>query len=117
MLGERALAPLWVLRLENWWFLAKRRSLFRFVKLAAWSVVLLVVADAAARYYFGKSVGRLTRSEATELAAALSSPVMHNPVTRTRYFERQLRKITRNMRWWRERAAANNPQSLRHHDR
>lgn len=56
-------------------------------------------AEAGARHYWGKSAATLNRDEAVELAASLSNPVHNNPFTRTDHFQRQVRKIRRNMRW------------------
>lgn len=56
-------------------------------------------AEAGAQHYWGKSAAHLNLDEAIELAASLSNPVHDNPATRTRYFQRQVRKIRRNLRW------------------
>ena len=56
-------------------------------------------AEAGARHYWGKSAAALNPDEAIELAASLSNPVHNNPVTRTSHFQRQVRKIRRNLRW------------------
>ena len=53
--------------------------------------------EAAAQYYFNKSSSRLSIRESIDLAASLTSPVKHNPETRTDYFLGQHKKITRNM--------------------
>ncbi|MDH3712236.1 MAG: monofunctional biosynthetic peptidoglycan transglycosylase [Gammaproteobacteria bacterium] len=56
-------------------------------------------AEAGARHYWGKSAASLNPAEAIALAASLSNPVHDNPITRTDYFQRQVRKIRRNLRW------------------
>ena len=53
--------------------------------------------EAAAQFYFGKSSSQLDRRESIALAASLTSPVKHNPQTRTDYFLSQQKKIKRNM--------------------
>lgn len=53
--------------------------------------------DAAARHYWGIPVGRLSRSQAVELAATLPAPVGHNPATRTSFFDKRRRKILRHL--------------------
>ncbi len=49
--------------------------------------------EAASQVYWGKSVLRLTLSEAAELAASLPSPKTNNPATRTQRFRRRVHKI------------------------
>ena len=56
-------------------------------------------AEAAARHYWGKTAAHLSLAEAIELSATLSSPVHDNPITRSRPFQRRVRKIRRNLRW------------------
>jgi monofunctional biosynthetic peptidoglycan transglycosylase len=56
-------------------------------------------AEAGARHYWDKPAAVLNPSEAIELAASLSNPVRNNPATRTAHFQRQVRKIRRNLRW------------------
>jgi len=51
--------------------------------------------EAAARHYWGISAARLSTSQAIQLAATLPAPVTHNPVTRTKFFNRRVRKISR----------------------
>lgn len=53
--------------------------------------------EAAARHYWRRSVRQLSEVQGIELAASLTSPVKHNPRTRTKYFLRQKAKITRNL--------------------
>ena len=54
--------------------------------------------EAAAQYYFDKSASKLNMRESIELAASLTSPVKHNPRTRTEYFLSQQKKIKGNLR-------------------
>ncbi len=49
--------------------------------------------EAASQVYWGKSVLRLTLSEAAELAASLPSPKTNNPATRTQRFRKRVHKI------------------------
>ena len=51
--------------------------------------------EAAARHYWGVSAQQLTRYQAIQLAASLPAPTSHNPSTRTRFFNRRLKKINR----------------------
>ena len=51
--------------------------------------------EAAARYYWGKSAASLSTRQAIELAATLPAPVRHNPDTRTKFFKKRVKKISR----------------------
>ncbi len=51
--------------------------------------------EAAARHYWGIPAAQLSWRQAAELAAALPSPVVNNPATRTARFEARVRKILR----------------------
>jgi len=51
--------------------------------------------EAAARHYWGISAAQLSRSQAIQLAASLPAPTSHNPSTRTSFFKRRVRKISR----------------------
>ena len=53
--------------------------------------------EAASRYYFHKPARYMTVLEAIELAATLPAPVNHNPQTRTDFFLKRVRKISRHM--------------------
>ena len=53
--------------------------------------------ESAAQYYFNKSASRLNMRESIDLAASLTSPVRHNPGTRTDYFLSQQKKIKNNL--------------------
>ena len=74
--------------------LSKKRILEHYLNVAEFGRGLYGV-DAAARYYWGIPVSRLTSSQAVELAATLPSPVVNNPNTRTKSFERRVKKIRR----------------------
>lgn len=53
--------------------------------------------EAAARYYFNKPARHLSVNESIELAATLPAPVNHNPQTRTDFFQKRVKKISRHM--------------------
>jgi monofunctional biosynthetic peptidoglycan transglycosylase len=74
--------------------LEKRRILELYLNVAQFGEGVFGV-EAAARHYWGTSAAALTTRQAAELAAALPSPVKHNPDTRTPRFERRVRKIIR----------------------
>lgn len=76
--------------------ISKDRILEVYLNIAEFGVGIYGV-EAACRHYWGESAKRLSMDHAIELAAALSAPKKHNPVTRTDYFLRQVEKITRNM--------------------
>lgn len=75
---------------------SKRRILEIYLNVAEFGKGVYGV-EAAAKYYFNKSAGQLDMHQSIELAATLSSPVKHNPKTRTRYFSSQKKKIKRNL--------------------
>lgn len=74
--------------------LSKKRILEHYLNLAEFGRGVYGV-DAAARYYWGIPVTRLSRRQAIELAASLPSPVKNNPRTDTRSFRRRVNKIRR----------------------
>ncbi len=74
--------------------LSKKRILEHYLNVAEFGRGLYGV-DAAARYYWGIPVSRLTNQQAIELAATLPSPVKNNPKTRTRSFQNRVTKIQR----------------------
>lgn len=74
--------------------LTKKRILEHYLNLAEFGRGIYGV-DAAARYYWGIPVSRLTSRQAIELAATLPSPVKSNPGTRTKSFQRRVKKIRR----------------------
>ena len=74
--------------------LSKKRILEHYLNVAEFGRGIYGV-DAAARYYWGIPVSRLTSSQAVELAATLPSPVVNNPKTRTKSFESRVKKIRR----------------------
>ena len=77
--------------------LSKRRILEHYLNLAEFGRGIYGV-EAAAQYYWGIPATQLTTRQAIELAASLPSPVKHNPRTRTRSFQRRVKKIYRNFR-------------------
>lgn len=77
---------------------SKRRILEIYLNVAEFGQGLYG-AEAGAQHYWGKPAADLSLDEAVELAASLSNPVRDNPATRTRYFQRQVRKIRGNLRW------------------
>ncbi|MCP4488595.1 MAG: monofunctional biosynthetic peptidoglycan transglycosylase [Gammaproteobacteria bacterium] len=74
--------------------LRKKRILELYLNVAEFGRGIYGV-EAAARHYWGVSASRLSRSQATQLAASLPAPSSHNPSTRTRFFQRRVRKIDR----------------------
>ncbi len=77
---------------------SKRRILEIYMNVAEFGQGLYG-AEAGAQHYWGKPAADLSLDEAVGLAASLSNPVRDNPATRTRYFQRQVRKIRGNLRW------------------
>ena len=74
--------------------LSKKRILEHYLNVAEFGRGIYGV-DAAARYYWGIPVYRLTDRQAIELAATLPSPVKNNPRTATKSFRKRVRKIRR----------------------
>jgi monofunctional biosynthetic peptidoglycan transglycosylase len=74
--------------------LSKKRILEHYLNLAEFGRGVYGV-DAAARFYWGIPVSRISRRQAIELAATLPSPVKNNPRTDTRSFRRRVKKIRR----------------------
>jgi monofunctional biosynthetic peptidoglycan transglycosylase len=74
--------------------LSKKRILEHYLNVAEFGRGIYGV-DAAARYYWGIPVYRLTDRQAIELAATLPSPVKNNPRTATKSFHQRVRKIRR----------------------
>ena len=74
--------------------LSKKRILEHYLNVAEFGRGLYGV-DAAAYYYWGIPVSRLTNQQAIELAATLPSPVKNNPKTRTRFFQNRVTQIRR----------------------
>ena len=56
-------------------------------------------AEAASRHYFGHSAEKLSRTEAAQLAATLSSPLKRNPANQTAFFKRQTNTIKQRFSW------------------
>jgi len=74
--------------------LSKKRILEHYLNVAEFGRGIYGV-DAAARYYWGIPVYRLTSRQAIELAATLPSPVKNNPRTATKSFRKRVKKIRR----------------------
>ncbi len=74
--------------------LSKKRILEHYLNLAEFGRGIYGV-EAAARYYWGIPVSRLSRRQAIELAATLPSPVKNNPRSNTQAFRRRVKKIRR----------------------
>ncbi|MGI6245984.1 MAG: monofunctional biosynthetic peptidoglycan transglycosylase [Pseudochelatococcus sp.] len=71
---------------------SKRRMMENYLNIAEWGDGLFG-AEAAARRYFGKSAGSLTRREAALLAAALPNPLQRNPAKPARFHARAANAI------------------------
>jgi monofunctional biosynthetic peptidoglycan transglycosylase len=74
--------------------LSKKRILEHYLNVAEFGRGIYGV-DAAAQFYWGIPVSRLTNRQAIELAATLPSPVKNNPRTATKSFRKRVRKIRR----------------------
>lgn len=74
--------------------LPKKRILEHYLNVAEFGRGVYGV-EAAARHYWGIPVYQLSNRQAIELAATLPSPVKNNPDTRTRSFQKRVRKIHR----------------------
>lgn len=74
--------------------LSKKRILELYLNVAEFGRGIYGV-EAAARYYWGISAARLSARQSIQLAATLPSPVTHNPDTRTKIFNKRVRKISR----------------------
>ncbi len=77
--------------------LSKKRILEHYLNIAEFGRGIFGV-DAAARYYWDIPASSLSKRQAIELAATLPSPVKNNPRTRTRSFQRRVKKIRRHFR-------------------
>jgi len=76
--------------------ISKDRILEVYLNIAEFGVGVYGV-EAASRHYWGVPAKALTMSQAIELAATLTAPRNHNPVNRSDYFLKQIKKIKRNM--------------------
>ena len=56
-------------------------------------------AEAAAQHYFHHSAAKLTRNEASQLAATLPAPLVRNPAHQSPYFKRQTNTIQQRFKW------------------
>ena len=55
--------------------------------------------EAASQHYFGHAAAKLTRQEASQLAATLPSPLKRNPAHQSPYYRRQAAKIQQSFSW------------------
>ncbi|MCS7214861.1 MAG: monofunctional biosynthetic peptidoglycan transglycosylase [Thermodesulfovibrio sp.] len=78
------------LRLEK--TLSKKRILEIYLNVAEWGEGIFG-AEAASRYYFGKSASELTALEAAKLAASLPNPIKYSPVGDSKFIERRTNLI------------------------
>ena len=74
--------------------LTKKRILELYLNVAEFGRGVYGV-EAAARYYWGISAASLSSRQAIRLAATLPSPVSNNPKTRTKSFNKRVKKISR----------------------
>lgn len=74
--------------------LSKQRILEQYLNIAEFGRGIYGV-NAAAQFYWGIPASRLSVQQAIELAASLPAPVKHNPKTRTRFFLKRVKKISR----------------------
>jgi monofunctional biosynthetic peptidoglycan transglycosylase len=74
----------------------KRRVIEVYLNVAEWGEGLFG-AEAAAQRYFKKSASRLSRTEATRLAAALPNPLMRDPAKPSRGLQAASSRIQRRM--------------------
>lgn len=74
--------------------LSKKRILELYLNVAEFGRGIYGV-DAAARHYWGVTASKISEKQAIKLAATLSAPVNHNPVTKTKYFKKRVEQISR----------------------
>lgn len=74
--------------------LSKQRILTLYLNIAEFGRGIYGV-NAAAKYYWGISASKLSVSQSVQLAASLPAPVKHNPNTRTKFFLKRVKKISR----------------------
>ena len=74
--------------------LTKQRILELYLNIAEFGQGIYGV-NAAAQHYWGTRASHLSVQQAIELAASLPAPVNHNPNTRTRFFLKRVKKISR----------------------
>lgn len=74
--------------------LTKKRILELYLNVAEFGRGIFGV-EAAARHYWGITASKLTKKQAIQLAATLSAPVNHNPVTKTIYYKKRVKRISR----------------------
>lgn len=74
--------------------LSKKRILELYLNVAEFGRGIYGV-EAAARHYWGISSSKLSAKQAIQLAATLPAPVKHNPVTKTEFFNKRVKRISR----------------------
>jgi len=74
--------------------LSKQRILEQYLNIVEFGRGIYGI-NAAAQFYWGIPASRISVRQAVELAASLPSPVKHNPNTRTRFFLKRVKKISR----------------------
>lgn len=72
--------------------LSKRRILELYLNVAEFGRGIYGV-NAASKYYWARSISKISQIQAIELAATLPAPVNHNPKTRSKFFLNRVRKI------------------------
>lgn len=72
--------------------LSKKRILEIYLNIAEWGQGIFG-AEAASRYYFGKSASGLTPMEAARLASVLPNPIKYSPVKSSKFVERKANLI------------------------
>lgn len=74
--------------------LSKKRILTLYLNIVEFGRGIYGV-NAAAQFYWGIPASQLSIQQAVELAATLPAPVKHNPSTRTKFFLKRVKKISR----------------------
>lgn len=75
--------------------LKKKRILEIYLNVAEFGTGIYGI-ESAAQYYWHKSASELSTQQAIELAATLPAPKYHNPKTRSDFFIKQVKKISKN---------------------
>ncbi len=86
----------WILTWKMEDTLSKERILELYLNVIEWGHGVYGI-EAAANYYFGKSVRQLTREESARLAAILPSPKRYRADSNSRYVLRRMRMILHRM--------------------
>ena len=74
--------------------LTKKRILELYLNVAEFGRGIYGV-DAAAKHYWGIPASKLSVKQSIHLAATLPAPVNHNPATKTRFFLKRVKTISR----------------------